>query len=188
MKLSFIVFCVFAGSLFVRDQRIPRFVLQAVAARYAPTNILVYVESASFGFVHGLRFRNLRVYDRTARGSLDPVASASVLELQPLRRRVFASGLTYLRLPEAYYAPGNSERNERVGVTLPDVSRFELILERPDILGVTPERVVADVDGTVTLSYRTIVGGKQSYTMQPALIVVVSRRHSGTVKFNEIID
>ena len=51
-----------------------------------------------------------------------------------------------------------------------------------------PVRVVADVDGTVTLSYRTIVGGKQSYTMQPALIVVVSRRHSGTVKFNEIID
>ena len=146
VRLSFIVFCVFAGSLFVRDQRIPRFVLQAVADRYAPTNILVYVESASFGFVHGLRFRNLRVYDRMARGSLDPVASASVLELQPLRRRVFASGLTYLRLPEAYYAPGNSERNERVGVMLPDMSRFELVLERPDILGVTPERVVADVE------------------------------------------
>ncbi|MGN0232059.1 MAG: hypothetical protein ACI4A8_07605 [Muribaculaceae bacterium] len=60
------------------------------------------------------------------------------------------------------------------------------VTDRTTVLN--PVRVVADVDGTVTLSYRTIVGSKQSYSMQPALIVVVSRRHSGTVKFNEIID
>lgn len=146
VKLCFIVFCVFLGSLFVRDQRIPRFALQAAADSYVPTNLLVYVESASFGFVHGLRFNNLRVYDRAAVRSLDPMISASVLELQPLRRRVYASELTYLRLPEAYYAEGNNDRNARVEFALPDVSRFELVLDRPNILSVTPERVVADVE------------------------------------------
>jgi hypothetical protein len=42
----------------------------------------------------------------------------------------------------------NHEKNERVEAVLPEIPRFTLVLLRPDILSVRPERVVADVEVT----------------------------------------
>lgn len=145
VKWSFIVFFVFIGSLFFRAQRVPEAVVEALVERYVPTNFVVHVDSVAVGIRHGVSFRNLRVYDRANGDRLEPMISARRISILPLQAQVEIDELTYLRLPDFYYAPGNTERSERVDVILPDISRFSLILNRPNILSVTPERVVADV-------------------------------------------
>jgi len=145
VKWSFIVFCVFIASLFFRSQRIPRCFVQAAVDAYVPENVVAYVDSATFGFIDGLRFGSIRVYDRQATTSVDPVVSVDGLEFQFLQRRVIAIGLTYLRLPSSYYADGNCEKDEEVAFSFPDIPSFELVLERPNVLSVTPKRVVADI-------------------------------------------
>lgn len=145
VKWCFIVFFVFIGSLFFRAQRVPESVVDALIERYVPTNLVVHVDSVAVGIRHGVYLRNLRVYDRAKLDRLEPMMSARRVSILPLQAQVEIDELTYLRLPESYYAPGNSERNERADVILPEVPRFSLILNRPNILSVTPEKVVADV-------------------------------------------
>lgn len=148
MKWGFIVFCVFVGSLFFRAQEIPQFLVSYASDRLLPANLVLHVDSVSFGFRHGLRVVNLRLYDKTetSAASLEPLVSADVLAVYPVMRRVEIDALAYRRLPAGYYAPGNAEKNARVDFPLPDLPRFSLVLNRPDILSVTPEKVVADIE------------------------------------------
>lgn len=144
VKWSFIVFFVFIASLFFRAQEVPSALVAAVVEKYAPTNLVVHVDSVAVGFRHGLYLGNLRIYDRE-NPSLDPIVSARCISVVPFKASVEIDELVYLRLPESYYAPGNEERNARVDIQIPEVPRFSLILNRPNILSVTPERVVADI-------------------------------------------
>lgn len=146
VKWSFIVFCVFLASLFFREQRVPRRAVVAAVDAFAPTNVVVHVDSVSFGFLSGLHVRNLRVYDRADPNSMAPVASVSSLSVYALQRRIVAENLVYTRLPARYYMPGNEERNSRAEVALPDIGRFTLVLIRPDVLSLRPERVTADME------------------------------------------
>lgn len=146
VKWFFIVCCVFLGSLFFREQTIPRSVLMMAVDAYAPTNLVICVESASFGFMQGFHAGNFRIYDRTSTDSIDPILSVGSLDILPFQRQVVATDLVYTRLPSSYYAEGNKDRNERLECVLPDIPRWELILHRPNVLSVTPEKVVADVE------------------------------------------
>ncbi len=146
MKWSFIVFCVLAGTLFFRVQEVPRSLVSAAAEACLPSNVVLHVDSVAFGFRHGLHVRNLRLHDRADANALESIISAERISIHPVLRRVEADALTYRRLPSGYYAPGNEERNSHVEFPLPDLPRFELVLNRPNILAVTPERVTADVE------------------------------------------
>ena len=146
MKWSFIVFLVYAGSLFFREEYLPARWVEHFADRYTPTNLVFHIDSFAFGFRHGLHIRGLRLYDRAATDPLAPMISAEAISVNPLTRRLRLSGLTYRRLPESYYLPENLSKNAPVEVTLPEVPRFSLTLVRPEILGVMPERVIADVE------------------------------------------
>ena len=145
MKWSFIALFLFLVSLFFREQRIPDPVIERLADTYVPTGLVAHAESVSFGFIHGLHIRNFRLYDRTAANPLEPIVSAASLSVLPLQRRIVADRLSYPRLPDSYYAPGNAEKNEAVDIVMPDVSRFTVELINPDILALRPKNVIADI-------------------------------------------
>lgn len=145
MKLAFIAFLVFLGSLFFRSQHIPADWVESALKKALPETLLVQLDSISFGVFNGLTVKNLRVFD-LSESAEQPIASAKKVTVYPLRRLIVADALRYPRLPAGYYVPGNQERNERVQLDLPAVPRFSLCLIRPEILGVTPDNVIADVE------------------------------------------
>ena len=144
MKWGFIVFCVYLGSLFFREEHLSGRWLDRIFDRYVPENLLLQVDSVSFGFRHGIHVRNLRLYDRAAVDSLAPIVSADVIGYYPLFSRLHIEGLKYVRLPSGYYRPGNQERNERVECHFPDLGRIAVTLVRPDILAIRPELLTFD--------------------------------------------
>lgn len=145
MKTVFIVFCVFILSLLFRSQRLPDSWVECAIDSFVPTNLVVHIESVSIGFVRGVSARNLRVFDRRSKQALEPIVSARALTISPVRRLIEVDELSYPRLPETYYAPGNQERNERVAMRLPELPQFKLVATRPRVLGVEPERIEASV-------------------------------------------
>ena len=145
MKWCFIVFCFYLGSLFFREERVSGDFIDSVVADYLPSNLVVHVDNVSVSFSEGLKVRGLKVYDREKANPVESVASADLVVVNFWRRRVTIDGARYLRLPDSYYAPGNSERNSRIDITLPTIPEFKLVLERAHILGLKPQRVEATV-------------------------------------------
>ena len=145
VKWVFIVFCVFIGSLFFREQRIPADWVVSAVSSHVPSNIVFKCDSVSFGFRRGARMRGVRLYDRERADPVRVVVSADSVSVDFFLRRVRIVGLKIPRLHDSYYLPGNIERNERLDVEIPDVPSFSLMLVRPDVLGIAPERVVATV-------------------------------------------
>jgi len=145
VKWAFIVFCVFLGSLFFRDQQIPsEWVVSAVSSRI-PASMVFKCDSASFGFRHGAKVVGVRLYNREMADPLKPVLSVDSVSVDFILRRVRMVALKVPRLHDGYYEPGNLERNERVEAVLPRIPSFRLLLVRPEILGVAPDRVRATV-------------------------------------------
>ena len=145
VKWCFIVFCVFLGSLFFREQRIPADWVVSAVDSHMPSNIVFKCDSASFGFRRGARMRGIRLYDRERADPVKSVVSADSASVDFFLRRVRIVGLKIPSLHDGYYLPGNSERNERLDVEIPDMPSFSLTLIRPDVLGIAPDRVVATV-------------------------------------------
>ena len=145
VKWTFIVFCVFLGSLFFREQRIPADWIVSAVSSHVPSNIVFKCDSASFGFRRGARMRGVRLYDSERMDPVKAVVSADSASVDFFLRRVRIVGLKVPRLHDGYYLPGNLERNGRLDVEIPDVPSFSLTLIRPDVLGIAPERVVATV-------------------------------------------
>ena len=139
--LTALAFCLL-GVLFVRDVPLPTSFVERGFSRFAPSNLVLRVESLSVGFADGIKARGVSVADISKDGEF--LAGADEIAVNPLARRVELVGARYPRLPDSYYAPENHERNERVEAVLPRIPRFSLVLVRPDILSVRPERVVAD--------------------------------------------
>jgi len=146
MKWSFIVLCVYLGSLFFRDQRINGDWVEKLFDRVAPTNIVLSVDSASVGFRHGISIRGVRISDASMKDSMRLIAGADVISIRPLLRHVRIEGARYTRLPDVYYAPGNHEKNERVNCLFPELGKFHLELIDPDILAIRPRKVTASVE------------------------------------------
>ena len=145
MKWVFIVFCVYLGSLFFREERIPGSWVGLASDRVLPKTFKLHVESLSFGFRHGLHIRGLRLYDQTQADPLTPIVSASSIGYYPFLRRLRIEDLRYLHLPDGYYAPGNEDRNERVEAKFPAVEDIDVTLIRPDILSIRPESLTFTV-------------------------------------------
>ena len=145
VKWIFIVFCVFLGSLFFRDQRIPSDWVVSAVSSYVPSNVVFKCDSASIGFRRGARLRGVRIYDREKINPAEAVLSADSASVDVFLRRIRIAGLRILRLHDGYYLPGNCERNGRLEAEFPDLPSFTITLVRPDVLGIAPERVVAKV-------------------------------------------
>ena len=148
VKWVFIVFLFFVGSLFFRVQRLGGGLVEKVISGHVPTNLVVHVDSVSFGFQHGVGLSGLRVYDLTREQRLEPVLQVDEALFHPYEKRLQIVGLRYARLPDGYYAPENLDRNERIEGELPDIGYLRIELVRPDILSVTPDRVTGRVEVT----------------------------------------
>ncbi len=147
VKVAFIVFFVFLGSLFFREQRVPKSWVDRLSERLSPAGIVLQCDGLSFGFRRGLHASGIRVYDRGKKDFLTPAVSVRSLTIDPFRRKVRLDSLKYPRLPDSYYAVGECrEKSGRLGFEFPDVPGFRLVLERPEILGLTPDRVTAQVN------------------------------------------
>lgn len=152
MKWIFIVFLLFLGSLFFREQRIPKFLVDKITDRCSNESLLVRCESAAYGIGRGLTLTGLRLYDRTQTNSISPIASAKVLSVRFMARQVYIDGLKYPRLPNSYYQPGEChERNTPIRARFPDLGKFDLRLDRPEVLGIAPRTVRANVEVVPTL-------------------------------------
>ena len=144
LALAFVGLC----ALVVRDAPLPASLAEREFRRVAPSNLVLRVGSLSFGFMGGLKARGVSITDlsKGTRGRF--LAGADEIAVDPFARRLTLVGAKYPRLPDSYYAPENHEKNARVEAELPRIPKFSLVLERPDILSVRPERVVADVEVT----------------------------------------
>ena len=150
MKLIFIAFCVYIGSLFFRQQILPAEWLKAQIQARLPPSLVLHLGGCSFGFRHGLEFEDVKLYDRTRKDALSPMVTAERLEIDFLRRRVRAIGAYYDKLPDSYYEPGDYAYGPRSLMAmppppwdfrLPRIPKFKLIAERPYILGLKPQHV-----------------------------------------------
>ena len=146
VEFGFIALCVFFASLLFREQSVPASWVELAVSRFVPGDFAVRLDSLAFGFRRGLVVEGLRVVDRLQLGPEAPLAAADRIVVDVFGRHVCIEGARYPRLPDSYYAPENHERNARVEVALPKLPRFSLTLVRPEILGVAPEEVVADVE------------------------------------------
>ena len=149
VKWGFIVFCIFTGSLFFREQRIPGKWVSGICERFAPEGFVFGCDAASFGFRGGLKFRNFAVYDRSCKDPLKPMFLAESIEIFPFSRCVRVTGADMPKLPDGYYAPreekfaggGEEKPCDFSQLKLPRIPEIRLELLRPSILGVAPERV-----------------------------------------------
>lgn len=151
VKWGFIVFLLYLGSLFFREQRLPAQWAEGLLEEVADGSWVVNIDSLSFGFVHGVHVRGLRIYDTTRNNPLEILAGADSISIDFFRRHLRIVGARFPRLSDSYYAPGNYSRNSRIECEFPELPTFTLILIRPDILAVKPERVVADVSVSKSL-------------------------------------
>ncbi len=145
VKWTFIVFCLFLLSLCFRDQKIPSDWIVSAVDSALPTNLVFKCDSAAVGFRHGVRVTNIRIYDREKKDLLQPVVSADSISVDAILRRVKIVALKIPRLHDGYYLPGNAERNSRLDLELAKIPTFTLSLVRPEILGVAPDRVRAEI-------------------------------------------
>ena len=147
MKWTFIVFCVYLVSLFFREERIPGDWVEMVIDKSSilPSNIIIDIDSVSFGFRHGIHVSKFRLFDATRNDASRPIISASTIDYYPILQRLSIEDLQYVRLPDSYYASGNQDRNEAVETQLPEFPDLHVSLIRPNILSICPRSLSFDV-------------------------------------------
>ena len=145
VKWGFIVFCLYLSSLFFRTECIPGSWVEKLGERFLPKSLVLHIGSLRFGFRDGLKVVDLRLYNGNE-DTIEPMITLASGEVHPIAREIILTELKYPRLPHGYYEPGNTERNQEVDGELPLMPRWSLTLVRPEILGVAPRRVVADVE------------------------------------------
>ena len=145
VKVLFVVLLVYLGSLFFRDEKLPRAWIQAICARLSTDEVRLRCDGVSFGFRKGVQLQDLKVEERRPDASWHEIASVRRVAVDPILRRVRLVELKYPRLPDSYYAPGSQESNAQLELELPKIPEFRLQLDNPAILGLTPARVTAQV-------------------------------------------
>jgi hypothetical protein len=131
--------------LFYHAQRIPASWVEAALERVVPRELVVELDSFAFGFREGIVIGGLRVYERARPEPRPLLAGADLVVLDPVARTLLVRGARYPRLPDTYYAPENNDRNAAVEAKFPRIPHYALTLIKPEILGVAPLKVVADV-------------------------------------------
>ena len=140
--------CALVVVLVVHDVPLPASLASQAFSHVAPSGISLKVKSISVSLVGGLKAHGVSIMESAQGYRSRFLAGADDVVVDPVSRKVVLVGAKYPRLPDSYYAPGNHEKNARVEVSLPVIPKFSLVLERPDILAVRPERVVAEVEVT----------------------------------------
>ena len=149
-KFAFAALAVFAVSLFFREQRMPRFVIDRLCAAASAPGFAVRCAGASFGFRAGLVLENVVVYDlESGKGPESPAVSVASARISFFARRLELSDVRWPRLPPSYYddeAP--SVPPGPLDFSLPSFAPFTLVLENPSILGIEARKAEAQVSSS----------------------------------------
>ncbi len=146
IKFVFVGVLIFFLSLFFREQRLPKSWVDAIAERLSTDAMLVSCDDARIGFKRGLTLTGPGAYAINGSNGLEKVAWASSVSLNPLKHELHIRGANYPRLPESYYMPGFSERNEPLEAVLPELPELRLIVEDAAILGIEAKKVTAQLN------------------------------------------
>ncbi len=152
MKWTFIVFSVFIASLFFRDQKLPVVVKNYLCEKYSIGGFVFRVDEVYFGFRSGVKLKKLSVFSGARKNIINPLFSAESVAVDFLSRKIKINLFQYSKLPDSYYASGNSEVNAELGYEFPEIGNFSLELDSPIVLGLNPKLVTAEV----TISKRSI--------------------------------
>ena len=148
VKLFFIVFLVYLGSLFFRRETIPGEWIESACQSSLPSNLVFKCESASFGFRGGFKLLGLKLYDLERKNRLEPVFSADSVAIRVFSRMVRITKGSFPRLQDSYYEVGGYAEPLGYGdwgVRFPKLPNFRLELIDCNILGAQPEFVKAFV-------------------------------------------
>ncbi len=157
VKVLALVVLFFVLSLFFREQKLPKFIVDRISALCSTSEFLIRFDTVHFGFRHGLRCSGVRLFDLRRPDSLErPVGSARYILADYFKRTVRISGAEYHKLPDSYYEETDEPvLPERMEFDIPEIEEFSLELENPRILGVEAEYVsgkVASSGRRITLS------------------------------------
>ena len=145
VKWAFIVFCVFAASLFFREQALPRFAVERICSAASTERFIFRCGRVAFGLRSGLAISDVNIFDSGRESVVEPVACAKCARIDFLRRRVEIDALRVPRLGDSYYEPGNREMSNSLDCSLPEIGDFDLVLKSPVVLGLAPHEVQAKV-------------------------------------------
>lgn len=145
VKWFFIVFLIFIVSLYFREQRLPRMLVDRITDGLSSDSMLVICEGGSVGLKRGICLQGVKVYDRNRRDGIEPLASAGRVYVNHILRAVRIVDGRFPRLADGYYRTGVSERSQKLALKLPDLPDFRIVLDSPNILGLSPEKVEAKV-------------------------------------------
>lgn len=145
----FIVFVLFLGSLFFREQKLPRFVVDGIAEKYSTENFRLDCENAYFSFRYGLRLFNISLYDKRKEDAFsDPVARVKTVHYEFSKKTLSLDKLEYERLSDSYYNPvdDGSPDEAPLDFEIPDIPVTTIVMTSPSILGLKPDKVVLNVN------------------------------------------
>ncbi|MBO7206191.1 MAG: AsmA-like C-terminal region-containing protein [Kiritimatiellae bacterium] len=147
MLCFFIVFVLFFGSLFFREQRLPRFIVDLISESLSNENFAVDCGGVYFSFCYGLRLQNISLVDTRLEDSFTkPVASAKDILYDFINDKLVIHNLEYKRLPDSYYSPQETDAPfAPLECDLPNIKNLEVVLISPNILGLTPDKVLFTV-------------------------------------------
>lgn len=145
----FIVFVLFLGSLFFREQKLPRFVVDSITAKCSTDNFLLDCENAYFSFRYGLRLFNISLYDKRKEDAFsNPVARAKIVHYEFSKKTLRLDTLEYERLSDSYYNPvdDGSPDEAPLDFEIPDIPVTTIVMTSPSILGLKPDKVALNVN------------------------------------------
>lgn len=153
-----VVLLLFLGSLFFREQKLPRFAIDRLVDEFSNEQIEFTCDGAFFGFRHGIRISGIQIFDKTnADFRKKPIASIRNAHYDFFRRQLWLYALKYDRLPESYYQTESTfSTPSPIDFEVPDLEGFSFILEFPEILGLTPHRVFGNISASKTSKKITV--------------------------------
>lgn len=172
MMFLFIVFVLFLGSLFFRDQKLPRFAVERLTREMSGDGFEIVCDDAYFGFRHGLRVSGVRLFDRDDPDfRKKPVAGIRNLHYDFIKRELWVHGLEFDRLPDGYYhARPSFAPPSPLEFAVPDMEEMSLLVESSRILGLDVDRASAVVKCSATAArisadnVAIVLSGKDSDT------------------------
>ena len=144
----FIVFILFLGSLFFREQRIPRWIVNFIAEKCSTEYLEIDCRRVYIGFRHGLRFRELTIYDKdeTSTSFNLPIVKSKDIQYDFLSKRIVIDRLEYKRLPDSYYLPIDTNIPQSpLEFDIPSIDNIDVELTSPHILGLILNKVTLKV-------------------------------------------
>jgi len=146
--------------LYVAERGLPDAVVQKIAERVSSDDVVFRIERITYSPRHGLTVHKLKAFPKpVTEGALVSAEEINVdfvlLSLAPLNDRIrsvtvkgFDLPALPPRPPRDPDAPKPPPVPREINITPPELSPFELVLERPNILGLKPEKITATVAST----------------------------------------